>query len=136
MDILKIAAEQFLGGIGDKSQGLDVGKVVGALGGLLGGSTGKLDLSSLVGMMRDGGLSTIVASWLGNGPNAAISPEAVGRLFSAKQLSGFASGLNLDTQTVTQGLAAALPALIDKSSDGGNLLDNARGALGALSKMF
>lgn len=135
MELMKYAAEQFLRGIGG-GQGLNVTQVASSLGALLGGPDGKLNLSGLLAAFKGQGLGNLVGSWLGDGQNEAINKETVLSVFDDSKISQFAGALNLDKSTAAQGLAAALPALIDKSSEGGSLKNAAGEALSSFSKMF
>jgi uncharacterized protein YidB (DUF937 family) len=54
-------------------------------------------------------------------------------------IGDFAKQLGIDTGSATQGLEAAIPAIIDKASSGGSLLDAAGGVdglLGMAGKLF
>lgn len=139
MDLLKIASQLFMNKLGATGQGLDAGAVQSALGALLGGDDGKLDLSDLLGKLNGGGLAGLAQSWLGDGANASITPSQILDMFGQGRIGAFASSLNLDTGTASNGLAEMLPELVDKHSSGGNLLEAAGGGaglLGAASKLF
>jgi uncharacterized protein YidB (DUF937 family) len=132
MDIMKMAAEMFANGTGNKN--LDTSQIQSALSGLLGGQGGNLDLGKIVASMsQQGGLQSIVNSWLGDGANAPISPDEVKNVLGSDQVSQFASKLNIDPDTALNGLSQSLPAMVDKASSGGSLLD-AFGGVGGLMK--
>lgn len=130
MDLMKIAAEMFMKKLGASGGDFDLSKVTSAIGGLLPTNNGELDLGGLVGMFSKGGLASLASSWLGDSSNSEVSTSQVASLFGENKISEFASALNLDTDTATQGLSNMLPDLIDKSSSGGELLDTAKGLLG------
>ena len=67
MDLMKIATQLFLSKLGGAGGGLDAATVQNALGGLLGGSDGQLDLGALMGKLQGGGLAAMAQSWLGDG---------------------------------------------------------------------
>ena len=119
---------------------LDAGEVAAALSGLLTDDRGELDLAGLVSrMMNSGDLGAIVGSWLGDGANEAISAESISSIFGTDKLGEFAGKLGVDIGAATDGLAEALPEMLDKSSSGGSLLDLAGGAgglLGAARSLF
>lgn len=112
---------------------IDPAAISSALAGLLGDGSGSIDLAGLVGKMTSNGdLGSIVSSWLGDGANAAISPDSIASLFGSDKLSAFAAQLGVDSAAAADGLADVLPQLLDKASSGGSLLDMAGGAEGLL----
>lgn len=133
MDLLKLGADLFLKNIGGASSGLDAGKVTSALGSLLPSESGELNLGSLVGQLNSGGLASLASSWLGTGANKGISADQVLSLLGKSKVESFASQLNLDSATAASGLSSMLPDLIDKNSEGGELMGMAKGVL---SKLF
>lgn len=139
MDLMKIATQLFISKLGGAGGGLDAGAVQSALGSLLGGGDGQLDLGDLLGKLQGGGLASMAQSWLGDGANEGISPQQVMSALGEGQIGNFASQLGLSGDQAAGGLAGMLPELIDQSSSGGNLLDavgGASGLLGAASKLF
>ncbi len=112
--------------------------IASALSSLLGGSSSKggLDLGSLVsGMMSkdSGGLAGMVGSWLGDGDNDAVSGSQMKDILGGDKVAEFASKLGIDTDTAADGLAEAVPQMVDKGSSGGSLLDSVGGISGALN---
>ena len=139
-DILKTGAMTFIGskGSGDAGSGLDIGKVVSALG-ILGGGEAEagdggsqtgLNIGSLVGKLTAGGLGGVVESWLGDGKNEDMSEEQVTSAMGSDTISKFASILGISDQEAAGGLKDALPGIVDQSSRGGSLLDSIGGAEG------
>ncbi|HHE33248.1 MAG TPA: DUF937 domain-containing protein, partial [Chlorobaculum parvum] len=78
------------------------------------------------------GLGDIAASWLGNGSNAPISPEAVTNLVDSDQLAAFASQFGLSAESAKTAVASALPEMVDKASPGGSPLEGILGNIGRL----
>ncbi len=144
MDLLKMGASVIQGNSDDATTGLDIGDIANALGGLLGNNEGGLDLSSLVGGLAQNGLGEIVGSWLGNGENAAISPDQITDLLGSDKISEFASNLGLSVDSAKGALADALPQVVDQATSGENsMVDDllaqvggAKGAMDMLGKMF
>ena len=99
-------------------------QLTSALGNIFSGAEGKLDFSSLLSQMHAGGLSNIVASWLGNGANAPVSPDTITELFGADKVNAFASQLGLSEQSAKTAIADALPEMVDKASHNGSILEN------------
>ena len=143
VELLKMGATMFIKSnkSGDAGSGLDMGSLTSALSGLAGGdrSSDGVNLGSLVSKMNSGGLGDIAKSWLGDGNNAAISPDQVTNMLGADKISAFASQLGLSNEEAAGGLSEALPQMVDKASSGGSLLDSIggiSGAVGLASKLF
>ncbi|MGI9304874.1 MAG: YidB family protein [Gammaproteobacteria bacterium] len=130
MDILKIAAQQFLSSSGQS--GLGAGQVVGALQNLMGGG----GIGDIVSKLQGQGLQQLVGSWLSDGKNEAMGADQVTSLFGADKVSAFASELNMDQDTAAKGLAGAIPSIVDKASSGGSLLESALGSPGGLGGLL
>ncbi len=132
MDLMGMATQIFMQKLGGGAGGLSEGMVGKALGGLLGNSSGDIDLGSIISKLDGGGLASLAQSWLGDGTNGGISPQQIMDLFGESEVGNFASNLNLDPSTATDGLAGMLPELIDSNSKGGGLLDAVGGSSGLL----
>jgi len=140
-DLLKMGASVIQGNSDDATTGLDGDMLSNALGTLLGGSDGGIDLGSLVSGLSENGLGSIVGSWLGSGENESISMDSITDLLGADKISEFASSLGLSEESAKGALA---DALVDKASEGeGSLVEEllsniggVEGAMGMLGKMF
>lgn len=134
MDLMKLGTQLILSKLGGNASESGISD---ALSGLLGGgnSGGGLDIGSIVsGMMSNGGgLEGIVASWLGDGDNEAISGGQIKDILGGDKISEFASKIGVDEDTAADSLAEAVPQMVDKSSTGGSLLDAVGGLDGALN---
>lgn len=143
-DLLKMGASVIQGNSDDATTGLDGDMLSNALGTLLGGSDGGIDLGSLVSGLSENGLGSIVGSWLGSGENESISMDSITDLLGADKISEFASSLGLSEESAKGALADALPNIVDKASEGeGSLVEEllsniggVEGAMGMLGKMF
>jgi len=126
MDLIQIGAQLLQSKLGSN---LQTGDIATALSGLLGGD--NFDIGSLISKIQgNSGLAGMAASWLGDGANSAISGSQVLDIFGKDKVTEFASKLNIDEGTASNGLADMLPQLIDKASSGGSLLDSAMGSMG------
>ena len=137
MALMKIAAQLFISKLGKQSENMQESGVISALTGLLPTNTdGDLDLGGLLGKINSSGLTSMAASWLGDGNNSPISASQILALFGDAKVQSFASSLNLDSDTATSGLAEMLPELLDSNSSGGAILGDAGagGMLGSLVK--
>lgn len=77
-------------------------------------------------------MADLVGSWLGDGANKEINSSQLMEMFGGDNLSAFARNLGIDQDSATRFLSGTLPELIDKSSCGGNLIDNSGGLSGTL----
>lgn len=130
--ILQIGAQLFQSKMSDQGQQLDLGSILPALTGLLSNDQGKIDISSLVSNMDAGDMLNIAQSWLGNDSNEGISVNQLTQVLGQNRISDFASKLSLDEGQALSGLQDAIPAIVDKSSSDGNVLDMVGGVSGAL----
>ncbi len=144
-DIVKMGTEMFQEKLGDKTEGVDGSSVTDALSGLLSNENGEFDLGSIVSNAMSGdGIGSIVSSWLGDGENEEIDEGGLKSLFGEDKISEFASKLGVDTDTALSGLKDVIPNMIDKSSEGGNLIgsllgnvmDSAGGSAGGIMGMI
>lgn len=138
-DIVQIAAQLFQSKLDKEGDGIDIGDIGSAISGLMSDGSGNLDIGSIVSNLDGGDLMSMAASWLGDGDNDPIAPEQVKDIFGGDKISEFASKLGLDEGSALSGLSSALPAVVDKSSSGGSLLDavgGVSGAIGLASKLF
>ena len=130
MDIAQIATQLLNDNLGLT---LDSATVKSALAGLIGDGQGGVDLAALASKMsQNGDLGALLGSWLGDGANSAISAETLTQMFGQADLSKFAGQLGVEPATATQGLADALPKMVDRASSGGNLLDSVGGVGGLM----
>lgn len=138
-DIIQIGAQLFQSKLDKDGDGIDIGDITSALTGLVSGDDGNVDMGSIMSNLNAGGLVSLATSWLGDGDNAEIAPEQVKDIFGSDKISEFAGKLGLDEDSALSGLTSAIPAIMDKSSSGGSLLDSVggiSGAIGLASKLF
>jgi uncharacterized protein YidB (DUF937 family) len=127
MDLMGTAASL----LGEKL-GINAETAIAGLQKLFGNSAGQLDIASLVGLMQQGGLNDIVSSWLGDGGNQAISPDALQNAIGADKIGEAASTMGVDSGSLLGGLSDMVPQLVDQASSGGSLLDSV-GGLGGVA---
>ena len=112
------------GGGGGMSGGLgDVLK--GGLGGLLaGGAAGSVlsgGLGDLLKQLQQGGHGDTANSWVGGGPNKAISPGDLAGALGADQIDSLASQSGMSRDDLLNGLSQYLPKVIDHLTPDGRL---------------
>lgn len=125
MNFKNLATQVLMRKIGDANNSDDAAS---ALDKLVGGRKG-FDLGEIVGKFQGSGgqLANKAKSWLGDGPNESISATQVQEVIGSDKIAAFASKIGIDRETASRKLAAILPELIDKSSQGGELLNAASG---------
>ncbi|MGB5325457.1 MAG: YidB family protein [Pseudomonadales bacterium] len=132
MDIKQLASQLMAEKFGGKVSSENASE---AISDLLGDAKGNLDLGGIVSKMTgNSNLSNVVQSWLGDGDNEGIQASQLTEIFDGDKLSGFAKKLGVSTEEASNSLSEILPGIIDKSSSGGNLLDNL-GGLGGVMNM-
>ena len=112
------------GGLGDILGGGAAGGLGGILGGLLGGNAGSVlngGLRNIVNDMQQNGQGHVAQSWVGNGPNQAISPGDLANALGADDIDAVArqTGMSRD-QLLTQ-LSQHLPELVNQMTPDGRL---------------
>ncbi len=144
-DIVKMGTEMFQEKIGDSASNLDSDTITDALSGLMTNEDGGFDLSNIISSVTssEGGIGSIVSSWLGDGDNEAVDGSQLTDLFGSDKISAFAEKLGIDTDTALSGLSDAIPNIVDKSSEGGNMIGSlfdsmggADGVMGMVGKLF
>ena len=102
----------FLDGVLGRFVGGEMASVVNRLIAEQGG------VSGLVSKFEQGGLGSTVQSWIGTGPNAAVSGEQVHNALGS-DLMQLAAKTGLSPQDLAQKLSQVLPEVVDKLTPGG-----------------
>jgi uncharacterized protein YidB (DUF937 family) len=113
----------------------------GAQGGQLGGGLGDLLKSGLGGLLATGAAGSIVSgglgdllkqfqqsghgeaadSWVGTGPNKAISPNDLAGALGSDKINALLAQTGMSRDDLLQGLSEYLPTVIDKLTPQGRL---------------
>lgn len=140
MDLMKIATDLFISKLGSDGDGLSSDAVMSGLQNLLPTSDGDLDISGLVSMFTSngGGLASLASSWLSDSGNDKLDISSVLSLFGDSKVSQFAEDVGLNSEQAASGLSDMIPELIDKGSEGGNVMANVGSKLASdfLGKLF
>lgn len=105
-----------------------MGLLDGILGGLVGGEMATVvngliekhgGVQGIVSQLQQQGLGPTVKSWVGAGPNQAISAEQIHQAFGQDTIAALAAKVGLNPQDLAQRLAQVLPQAIDKLTPGG-----------------
>jgi uncharacterized protein YidB (DUF937 family) len=105
-----------------------MGMFDGILGGIVGAEMATVvngliekhgGISGIVSELQHKGLGDTVKSWVGTGPNQAISPDQLHQALGADTVTQLAAKSGLSTQDLLAKLSSALPAAVDKLTPGG-----------------
>ena len=105
------------GGLGDILKG----PLGGMLGGAAAGSVISGGLSDLLKQFQQGGHGETANSWVGGGPNKAISPGDLANALGADQIDSLASQSGMSRDDLLNGLSQYLPKVIDHLTPDGRL---------------
>jgi uncharacterized protein YidB (DUF937 family) len=105
------------GGLGNLLQG-GLGSLLGggAAGGILSGG-----LNDIVKQLEQNGHGEVAKSWVGSGPNKAISPEDLGNALGADQVNTLMAHSGMSRDDLLNGLSQQLPGLINHLTPNGRL---------------
>lgn len=102
-----------------------LGSMLGAIGGGAGGNTaaigavmalvqGQGGLAGILEKFKTAGLSDIVASWVGKGPNLPVSPAQVQKVFGDAAIGDVAKKMGVAAPAASASIATMLPELVNK----------------------
>jgi uncharacterized protein YidB (DUF937 family) len=95
------------------------------LGGLLGGAaTGSVlsgGLNDLLKQLQQSGQGEVAKSWVGNGPNHAISSQDLSQALGADQINTLATQTGLSREDLLAGLSQYLPEAVNQLTPDGRL---------------
>ena len=110
----------------------------------LGGSQGSQNLLSAISglISNNGGLSGIikgftqtgldqqVQSWVGSGPNMAVTGDHISQVFGSQQVQQVAKQVGVEHSQASNMIASILPSLIDKLTPKGQAVSDAEAQQG------
>jgi uncharacterized protein YidB (DUF937 family) len=105
------------GGLGDILKG----PLAGVLGGAAAGSVLSGGLGDLMKQLQQSGNSEAANSWVGSGPNKAISPGDLASALGADQIDQLSSQSGLSRDDLLGGLSKLLPDVVDHLTPDGRL---------------
>jgi uncharacterized protein YidB (DUF937 family) len=121
----------------DASAGVHQGLLDHVLGVVGNPATGGL--GGLVEKLKAGGLGPQVSSWIGSGPNQAVSADQIQAALGNEHVQELAQKFGLSPSEVSSHLSQILPEVISHLSPGGSLPDHGavQSAIGLLrGKLF
>jgi uncharacterized protein YidB (DUF937 family) len=105
------------GGLGDLLKG--------GLGGLLGGGAAGSVLSGglndLLKQLQQSGQGDVAKSWVGTGPNKAISSDDIAKALGAEQISALMAHSGMSRQDLLEGLSQNLPEVVNQLTPDGRV---------------
>jgi uncharacterized protein YidB (DUF937 family) len=114
-----------LGGLGGGLAGGLGDLLKTGLGGVLGGAaTGSVlsgGLNDLLKQLQQNGHGEVTKSWVGNGPNHAISSEDLSQALGADQINNLAAHTGLSREDLLAGLSQYLPEAVNQLTPDGRL---------------
>ena len=116
LDQLGQAAGGMLGG-----EGGDTNPLLQAVLSLLDKNSPAGGLDGLIQAFKQNGLSDIVNSWVGTGPNLPISSDQMKQGLGADVITQLATAAGLNQDMVSSRLTTLLPGLIDKLTPEGRI---------------
>lgn len=120
--------DALLGGNASGGAGANAGGgLADVLGGLLANDGQMGGLGGLVSKFEQAGMGDVVGSWVGTGANQQISPEQVQGALGSDAISGMASKLGINAQTLLPLLASVLPLLINQLTPQGKVPEQGAG---------
>jgi uncharacterized protein YidB (DUF937 family) len=78
-------------------------------------------LGDLVRQLQQGGQGAAANSWVGHGPNQAISPGDLGKALGADQVNSLMSQTGMSRDELLSGLAQHLPDAVNELTPDGRL---------------
>lgn len=93
-------------------------------------------LGALVGKFEQAGLGHVVQSWIGGGPNAAISPDQVTNVLGAGQVGQIAQQMGISHGDAASQLSQILPQIINHLTPNGQAPAGGLGSAGDIMGML
>ena len=107
-----------------------MGLLDGLLGGIVGAEVNNLvagviehhgGVQGLVSQFEQQGLGGVIQSWIGTGPNQAISAQQLQQVLGSDAITQLAQKFGINSQDLLQKVAQALPQVVDKMTPNGTL---------------
>jgi|SRR5579862_106975 len=101
------------------------GLLKGGLGGLLaGGAAGSVlsgGLNDLLKQFQQAGQGGAIGSWVGNGPNSAITPDVLAKVLDSDQIKTLVAHSGLTRDEVMAALSQHLPQVVNELTPNGRV---------------
>jgi uncharacterized protein YidB (DUF937 family) len=116
------------GGLGDLLKGPLGGILGGTLGGAAAGTILNGGLGDLLKQLQDGGQGDVAKSWVGTGPNKAISQRDLANALGSDTLDQLTGETGMSQDDLLGGLIQSLPRFVDQLTPDGRLPTNEEAA--------
>jgi uncharacterized protein YidB (DUF937 family) len=116
------------GGLGDLLKGPLGGIRGGTLGGAAAGTVLNGGLGDLLKQLQQGGQADAANSWIGSGPNKAISPSDLGSALGTGTLDQLSSQTGMSQDDILGELSRHLPRFVDQLTPNARLPTNEEAA--------
>jgi uncharacterized protein YidB (DUF937 family) len=95
-------------------------------------------LQGLLGGLSQAGLGDAVKSWVGSGPNQAVSGDQIHQAIGSDQIAAIAQQMGMDPKAVAAQLAHMLPQVVNHVTPDGQVPDqnNLQQTMGMLGQLF
>jgi uncharacterized protein YidB (DUF937 family) len=103
---------------------------------LAGGQGQSGGLGALIARFEQAGLGDKAQSWVSNAPNQPVSPDEVGKVFSAQELQTWAQQAGTTPDKMKAVLAQALPHVVDQATPNGQVPAGTPDITGLLGKLL
>lgn len=114
---INVGAPETGGGLGDLLRsGLGGLLATGAAGGVLSGG-----LSDLLKQFQQTGHGDVASSWVGTGPNKAITPQNLANALGAEKINTLTAQTGMSRDELLQGLSQYLPQVVDELTPQGRV---------------
>lgn len=90
------------------------------------GANGQSGLHQVMSALESQGLGQVSQSWVGSGPNQAVTPQQIEQALGSTQVSQLAAQSGLPASQVTQGVAAVLPSIVHGLTPTGQLPESSQ----------
>jgi uncharacterized protein YidB (DUF937 family) len=78
-------------------------------------------LSGLIDQFRQAGMGHVADSWVSNGPNQAVAPQQLQRVFGEEQVETMAQQAGMPTDSFLSQLSQHLPRVVDGVTPNGRV---------------
>lgn len=126
-----------LGGQGQAQGGGNLAALLPVVIGMLANNgQGGGGLGGLMEKFNQAGMGDVLNSWIGTGPNPAITGDQLSQVLGGEQMSEIASQLGMSQGDAASQIAQVLPGLIDKLTPQGAAPQGGFGSTGDIAGML
>ena len=124
--------DSVIGALSGARTSLGRGDMLSAVLRMLADDGDGLRIDGLAERFEDGGMSEVLASWIGHGDNLPISPEELQNVLGTETIDDLARQLGLSRRVTVDRLSQMLPYVVDKLTPTGHVPEQGLGDMGDL----